>query len=111
MQTLIHADTFFFITAVFVIVLIVIAIIAGVRVIQILGEFKKISTLIRKESNDLSEDLRYLRNEIKSTGSAWKSIFSLIALPIRRTVKKRRQSREKKEAVEINIDQNEDGEE
>lgn len=65
MQSFIHADIFFFISSIAAVVLGVLLIIIFVYLIKILRDVKEISSLAKKESMDLAEDMRMIREEVR----------------------------------------------
>lgn len=68
MDTLIHADIFFFITAISVIMLTVGLIVVTVYVIRILKNVDHISEKVKEESDHVIEDIGMLRREVKQEG-------------------------------------------
>ncbi len=68
METLIHADIFFFITAIFVVFLTIGFTIVAVYVIKILRDLKYISTKVKEESDLIAEDIATLRTEARQEG-------------------------------------------
>lgn len=69
MDTLIHADIFFFITSIFVVFLLIGFGITLVYIIPILRNIRHLSELARKKGDKLSEDLEGLRGTVKERGS------------------------------------------
>jgi hypothetical protein len=81
MQTLIHADMFFVITAVSVVLLTICLIVIAVLVMMILRNVYKISNTVRDETGRISDDIDALRTETKDSGIVgvykfFKSLFS-----------------------------------
>jgi hypothetical protein len=70
MDTLIHADIFFFITSVAVIAFTVIMVIVLIYVIIILKDIRYISRKVRDESDVILEDVHELRANVKAQGFA-----------------------------------------
>ncbi len=68
MTTLIHADVFFFVTSLAVIVFTVIAVVATLYIISILNDVKHITKRIRTESDEVLEDIKVLREHIREEG-------------------------------------------
>ncbi len=68
MTTLIHADIFFFVTAVAVVVFSALAVVATIYIISILNDIKHISKRIRIESDEVLEDIKILREHILEEG-------------------------------------------
>lgn len=79
MNTLVHADVFFFITAIAVVVLSVVALIVLVNVWYFVRDARRIMETVRKGADVLSKDLLDLRSEVKQSGQTMKSFFSTIA--------------------------------
>ena len=75
METLIHADIFFFITSIFVIFLTVGFGIALVYIIPILKDMRHLSALAREEGDKLTHDIDSLRSAVKEEGMKAKSIL------------------------------------
>lgn len=68
MQSIIHADIFFFVTTIALIVLAAVLVIVIIYVITILNDLKKITAKFRKESEEVMDDIHNLRNHIKTEG-------------------------------------------
>ena len=68
MDTLIHADIFFFVTTVAVVVVGIVFTVALIYLIKILNDIKKISEQIREETILFREDISDLRNETRRGG-------------------------------------------
>ena len=68
MDTLIHADIFFFVTTIVVVAVGIILGIALVYLIRILGDVKKVSKKVKEGAEVLSDDLSDLRNNLKEDG-------------------------------------------
>lgn len=75
LQTLIHADIFFFITSVAVVIVTILAIIAAVYVIYILRTIKQISQIIRDQGDRVSEDIDELRDIVRHEGASARSLW------------------------------------
>ena len=85
METLIHADIFFFITSIFVVFLTVGFGIALVYIIPILKDMRHLSALAREEGDKLTQDIDDLRGAVKEEGMKAKSILDyFLALFMRR---------------------------
>ena len=76
MDTLIHADIFFFVTTIAVIVVTIAFTVALVYLIKVLMDIKEISEQVRQETVLFREDLQGLRSEIKQKGFQVKSFVS-----------------------------------
>ena len=68
MDTLIHADIFFFITTIAVIAIGGVIVIAGFYIVSILSDFKDLSRRVKREGELTSEDLSELRSKAKTEG-------------------------------------------
>ena len=75
MQTLIHADIFFFITSIFVVILIIAFVIALFFIIPILKDMRAISRMAKDESEKIVKDIEDVRHTVRSEGVKAKSIF------------------------------------
>lgn len=75
METLIHADIFFFITSIFVALLTVGCAVALYFIIPILKDMRHLSQIAREEGNKLAGDIDALRGAVKEEGMRVKSIF------------------------------------
>jgi len=76
MDDILKADIFFFITTIAVIVLSVFLGIAFFYAIRILRDIKHISSMAKKESDVISEELSELRENIKGGGAKLKYFLS-----------------------------------
>lgn len=83
MDTLIHADIFFFITSVAVVVLTILLVIAFVYFIQILVNFRDISKILKNGVNNASEKMEELLENLVDN-----PVFRFI-LGVRNSKKKR----------------------
>ena len=68
MNTLIHADFFFFVTTIVVILIAICVIIALVYIIKILRTVSEVSIKVKDESEEIINDVRALRGHIKTQG-------------------------------------------
>jgi len=79
MESLIHADIFFFITTIIVIVLGILSAIILFYITTILADIREISRIARSESVDIAEDIKHIRKEVNDELQSGSSIiFSLI---------------------------------
>lgn len=78
METLIHADIFFFVSTISLVVITIGLAWALVYLIRILRNVRDISDKARVESDEIVSDLRSFRRAIKEEGLKWKSISALI---------------------------------
>jgi hypothetical protein len=77
-ENLIHADIFFFITSIAVIVVGISLTIVLVYLIRILHNIDSLTKKVEHETGELLSDVRLLRHEIKSEGFKLKHLFSFI---------------------------------
>ena len=75
METLIHADIFFFISSVSSVLFAVGFVVVVVYVVRILDDMKHISTKMREEGDRIVEDVEVLREKAKEEGVRIKSVF------------------------------------
>ncbi len=68
MDTLIHADIFFFVTTVALIVVSAFIVVALIYVILILRDVSKVSKKVQEESSEIIDDLKTLRTSVKQEG-------------------------------------------
>ena len=81
MESLIHADIFFFITTIITIVLGILFSIVLVYIIKILIDIREISRIARIETIDMAEDIHSIRNEVRSQFEKNSSVIaSLISI-------------------------------
>jgi hypothetical protein len=74
METLIHADIFFFVSTVGLIVISVGIAVALFYAIRILRDVSHVSTIVKEESDEIAKDVQTLRGNIKSEGLRMKHI-------------------------------------
>jgi hypothetical protein len=77
MTEVVHADVFFFITAVAVVVLSVLAAVLLYYAIGIAREVRTVVVQVRKASDDLSRDLDVLRSSLAQEGRKGRAIVDL----------------------------------
>ncbi len=92
MESLIHADIFFFITTFIVIVLGIILVIIFIYIGMILADIRAISRIARSESEDIADDIHMIRSEVQSELRKDSSII-LSLIRIIRGLFRRRKSR------------------
>ena len=78
MQTLIHADIFFFVTTIAVVIIAVGTFIALAYVIKILRNVSDVSKKVRDESEEIVNDVHEMRHSIKKEGLRLKFIKSFL---------------------------------
>ena len=75
MDTLVHADVFFFITAIAVVIIGFVLAVAGVYIILILRDVRYISGRVREESDRLTEDIHDMRTVLRTEGFHLKTLI------------------------------------
>lgn len=88
-ESLIHADAFFFISTVALVVLSIGAAVALYYLIKILRNARDVSDRIKAESSEIAADIRKLRAVMKEEGVKWKTIAQMIRSFFMRDTKKR----------------------
>lgn len=78
METLIHADIFFFVSTISLVVITIGFAWALVYLIRILRNVRDISDKAKIESDEIVSDIRSFRKAVKEEGLKWKSISALI---------------------------------
>ena len=87
MQTLIHADTFFFITSIVVVLIGMGSVVAIIFVILILKNLYRLSETVRDEAGHIAVDMDEIRAKVK--GFSWIIAFQLFKkFFIKRFIKK-----------------------
>ena len=65
MESIIHADIFFFVTTIIAIILGILLIIIFIYFIKIIADVREISRIARNETTDLASDIQEIRSEVK----------------------------------------------
>jgi xanthine/uracil permease len=68
MNNLIHADIFFFVTTIAVVLIAALVIVVILYIVRILSDVHYISSVVRKETDHLAEDLEEIRDKVKKEG-------------------------------------------
>ena len=68
MNTLLHADIFFFITAIAIVVITIVLCITGCYIILILRDARYVSQKLRHAVDELGEDFEILRDQVSQEG-------------------------------------------
>lgn len=92
MNTLIHADIFFFISTICFILVTIALIIVLVYVIKILRDVSELTRKVKEESIEIIDDVRALREDIETKGfgiSRLVKFFGKLYLKRRRSARKR----------------------
>jgi hypothetical protein len=98
MEELVHADIFFFITSIAVVVVAIVLVVAIVYLIQILHDVRHVSRRIRDESEAIWRDIEALRTVVKTEGFKFRHLisffFGLATKKERRSLRKRKKDEE-----------------
>lgn len=76
-ESFIHADIFFFISTIALVVITVLLSIAAVYLIRILRDASEVSEKIKEEGGEIAADLKRLRANLRDEGVKWKHVASL----------------------------------
>jgi hypothetical protein len=77
-ESLIHADVFFFISTIALVIISVGIIIALAYGIKILRNVKEISERVKEESVEILADVKTLRHALRDEGLKWKHVIDLV---------------------------------
>jgi uncharacterized protein YoxC len=80
MDTLIHADIFFFITTISIVVVTIGFIIALIYIIKILRTVSKVGDKVKEESDEIIDDIKALRGNIKQQGFSFMNVKNVIKM-------------------------------
>ncbi len=97
MNSLIHADIFFFITTIALVVLGIIGAAVLVYILKILVDARFIVRAFREETDELIADLAEFRNKVKEGGAKFRLFADVFKKIITRTRKTRTTTRNRKE--------------
>lgn len=87
-ESLIHADIFFFISTIALVVISIGFSIALFYIIKILRNLRDISDRANSESEEIVADIKSLRRALRDEGVKWKGVSDLIRLFFSRKAKK-----------------------
>ncbi len=90
MDELIHADIFFFITAIAVVIISIGMAVVLYFIINILRDVRVVAKKVRKASDELEQDFEVLRSSVKEEGVRVKTIVELVLAFIARQIPKSR---------------------
>lgn len=93
MDTLVHADIFFFVTTIAVVVVGAVFTAALIYLIQILSDIKKITEQVHEEAILFREDLHDLRTDVRHDGFKLKHFIDFM----KRLARRKKVARSKKE--------------
>ena len=77
MDTLIHADIFFFITTIAVVVITLLVVVVLIYLIKVLNRIKSIAEQVRDETILFREDIHDLRDSVRREGFKIKNLFTV----------------------------------
>jgi hypothetical protein len=97
MDTLIHADVFFFVTTIVVVVVGIALTIALIYLAKVLSDIKTITKQVKEETMLFRDDIAELRGDIKKEGFRAERLFMFLRNIFRRTEAKTK-ARSKKES-------------
>jgi uncharacterized protein YoxC len=89
MDTLIHADIFFFISTIALVFISLALIIALMYLIKILRNVSEVSEKVKEESMEIIDDVKHLRHDIKHEGFRLGSLFSFFTTLFKRSRRKK----------------------
>lgn len=78
MESFIHADIFFFITSIAVIIISIFLAIVLIYLTTILADIREISRIARSESAEIADDIKMIRQEVHQELRRGKSVFASI---------------------------------
>lgn len=78
MNSLIHADIFFFVTTIFIVIISIAVIIITVYLTGILSDIRYMAKEWRKENEFFIKDARNFRDAVRDEGVKWKQIADAI---------------------------------
>ena len=104
MQTLVHADIFFFISTIALVVLSILLALGLYYAIGILRDAREISARIKKASVDIEKDLDGLRNAVKAEGNKVQGIADLILGFIIHMLTPKAAKRKRPKPVEVDLE-------
>jgi uncharacterized membrane protein len=90
MESIIHADIFFLVSTVALILISIGIIIALIYIIKILRTVSKVSDKVKEESTEIIDDLKHLRGNIKQEGFRFRSVKSFLSKLFGRKASKKR---------------------
>jgi|SRR6185437_2610275 len=94
MQTLVHADVFFFISSIALVVLSILLAVALFYAISVMRDVKEVSVKLKKASADIEKDIEGFRNELKAKGNKISGmadmVLGFVARALTPKVKKRK---------------------
>jgi hypothetical protein len=101
MQTLVHADIFFFISTIALVVLSVLLSIGLYYAIGVLRDVKEVSAKLKKASVDIEKDLEGFRNDLKAKGNKVSGVADMVLGFVARALTPGTRKRKKAEAEDL----------
>ncbi|HEY0908153.1 MAG TPA: hypothetical protein VGE35_02275 [Candidatus Paceibacterota bacterium] len=98
-ESLIHADIFFFISTIALVLISIGIAIALFYAIRILRDASEVSEKIRTESGEIVSDLKKLRANLRDEGIKWKHVVGLVRTFFMRKATKAKKTVDKVEKV------------
>lgn len=95
MDTLIHADIFFFVTTIVVVVIGIVITVALIYLVKIFSDIKAITREVKEETILFRQDLGNLRNDIQREGFRLERLWSFFRTMIPWKSSEKRRSRPK----------------
>lgn len=77
-ETLIHADIFFFISTIALVLVSTGIVIVLIYIIKILRNIRDISDRVKEESTEIMADVKILRKNLRDEGLKWKHVIDLV---------------------------------
>jgi hypothetical protein len=108
MQTLVHADIFFFISTIALVVLSILVAIGLYYALGILRDVRKVAARLEKASQDIEKDLDTLRSKVKAEGNKVRGIADLVLGFVTRTLTPKVVRRKKPKVIEVEVDEAEE---
>lgn len=96
MQTIVHADIFFFITSIALVLLTIGLSIALFYSIKILRNLSEVSKVVKEEGTEIVNDVREIRGKIKERANSVTSNFDIIKRLVGTLVRRRKRKETKK---------------
>ena len=106
MKNIIHADIFFFITSIFVVILTICLIIAMYYVARILRDMKHISRNVSEEGDKILDDIDNMREKVKEEGT---KVMTIAEFFLNLFVRRQKMSKDKNSKAKNQQDEAVDG--
>ncbi len=104
-ESLIHADIFFFISTIALVLISIAVVIALVYLIRILRNVGEVTDKIKTESTEIVGDLKKLRANLRDEGVKWKHVADLVRVFfMRKATKVKKAAAKVEKAVDKTMD-------